>query len=72
MHVCERGWGRVFLNAKTPTSRRLNTGCMIFKGRRRKACWFSAESDHLLQIGWLIQEELRKMWFAVGSKFRVV
>lgn len=51
--VCERGWGRVFLNAKTPTSRGLNTGCMILGGRR-KMCWFPLESDHLLQTGLLI------------------
>ena len=68
MHVCERGWGHVFLNTKTPTSRSLNTGCMIFK-RRRKMCWFHLELDHLLQAVWLTQEELWKMWSTKGQWF---
>lgn len=70
MHVCERGWGRVFLNVKTPTSCSLNMGCMISR-RRRKMCWFPLELEHLLQSGQLIQVELRKTWTRVVSSFRM-
>lgn len=51
--ACERGWGRVFLNVKTPTSCSLNTDCVILGGRR-KTGWFPPEPDHLLQVGFLI------------------
>lgn len=68
-------WERVgmciFKYTKTPTSRSLNTGRMIFK-ERRKMCWFPLQLDRLLQIGQLIQEQLRKMWSTVVSNFRVV